>query len=144
MTIYKAGRAIAKGFTIVELLIVVAIIGILAAIAIPAYQDYSLRAKVSELLFAAGAYKNNVTEKAEVDNTIASSGYGVTVSLGGKITSGTVTQAGLIKVGGSGTASSVGTVVTVVFSPTMTNGQVTWSCHAGAATQVRFMPASCR
>ena len=55
-------KRIQQGFTLIELMIVVAIVGILAAIALPAYQDYTIRARVSEALAAAGACKTQITE----------------------------------------------------------------------------------
>ena len=63
-----------KGFTLIELMIVVAIIGILAAIALPAYQDYTVRAKVSEIMIAASAMKNSVAEFYQTRNIMPSNG----------------------------------------------------------------------
>ena len=60
-------RSMQKGFTLIELMIVVAIIGILAAVALPAYQDYTVRAKVSELILAGSSAKTSVAEAAQVN-----------------------------------------------------------------------------
>lgn len=71
-------RSVQKGFTLIELMIVVAIIGILAAVALPAYQDYTARAKVSEVLLAASACKNNIQEAADSGLPVApvANGFG--------------------------------------------------------------------
>ncbi|HSD44517.1 MAG TPA: pilin [Burkholderiales bacterium] len=134
-------KTIQKGFTLIELMIVVAIIGILAAVALPAYQDYTIRAKVSELVLAASSQRTGVTEKAQIDTVTASAGIGLTIVTYGKITSGNVANDGVITIGGSAASTSVGTVVTVVLTPTMSGQTVTWTCQG---TPAKFMPGSCR
>jgi type IV pilus assembly protein PilA len=139
----KPVRVIQKGFTLIELMIVVAIIGILAAVALPAYQDYIVRAKVSELVLGASSFKTSVAEKAASDLTLSSAGVGLTVSTVGKIVGGSVADTGTIVVTGSSVATSVGTAVTITLTPTMdaTTGVVTWSC---TGTPAKFVPADCR
>lgn len=125
-------------------MIVVAIITILTAIALPAYQDYTIRAKVSELVAATSAFKSSIAEKANANSTLASAGAGLTVTTGGKITGGSITDSGVITMAGSGASTSVGTVVTVVLTPTYASGQLTWACTSGGSSQFKYVPAECR
>ena len=135
-------RSAQKGFTLIELMIVVAIIGILAAVALPAYQDYTVRAKVSELILAGSAYKTAIAEKYQSDNNSASAGSNISVNVVGKITAGTVSDAGVITIQGSSASTSVGAAVTITMTPTYNSaGTISWSC---TGTPPRYMPATCR
>ena len=137
-------KSFQKGFTLIELMIVVAIIGILAAVALPAYQDYTVRAKVSELMLAASGVRTSISEKFQTDpaNT-GSAGDGVTIPIVGKIATASVTVAGLVTVTGTTTSTSVGQAVTVTMTPTYntTTGTITWAC---VGTPAKYLPATCR
>lgn len=136
-------KTIQKGFTLIELMIVVAIIGILAAVALPAYQDYTIRAKVSELILAASKYRTDITEKCQLDNGCTAAGTGLTVIAAGKITSGEVSTTGVIKIAGDGGVTSVGTNVTILLTPSWNASlnSAVWSC---TGTPTKYVPGSCR
>ena len=78
---------------------------------------------------------------AQVDGGIASAGVGLTIVTYGKVTSGSVTDGGVVTIGGSAASTSVGTVVTVVLTPSWTGTTVAWTCQG---TPSKFMPGSCR
>jgi type IV pilus assembly protein PilA len=137
-------KTIQKGFTLIELMIVVAIIGILAAVALPAYQDYTIRAKVSELLLAASSQRTSLSEKYQTDpSNTTGFGSGATIAVVGKVVTGLVDMAGTIVVTGGATSTSTGASVTVTMtaSPNSVTGTMTWSC-VGAPS--KYLPATCR
>lgn len=141
-----------KGFTLIELMIVVAIIGILAAIALPAYQDYTARSQVSEALSLAGGARTAVTEywtsKGAMPTSNALAGLAADTSISGNyVNSVAVGANGLITatMKGSGVASGLASK-TLALSPTTSTGAVTWKCKAGATNGIdaKYLPSSCR
>ncbi|MEJ8320638.1 pilin [Pseudomonas oryzihabitans] len=130
-----------KGFTLIELMIVVAIIGILAAIALPAYQDYTVRAKVTELILGADSAKTCIAEASQTNASLST--VGCSIATYGKITAASIASDGTISLSGSTASTSVGKAVTVALTPTYVtgNGVVTWAC---TGTPANYMPASCR
>ena len=133
-----------KGFTLIELMIVVAIIGILAAIAIPAYQDYVARSQVSEVFILMDGQKTLV---AEACNDVGSCTMPAPITLQaiGKYSTVAVAGANGVLTGQMGAASPTSSLVfgkTAILTPTLLNGAITWAC-TGTLQGSKWAPKSC-
>jgi type IV pilus assembly protein PilA len=144
-------KKIQQGFTLIELMIVVAIIGILAAIALPAYTDYTTRSKVAEIVVAADACKNSVTEYyqslgtlpvALADSGCANQDTQYVSAL--TVANGVITVTA--KTGGTALpAAAAGNLALVPTANAVTPGILDWACNGGATTiPKKFLPATCR
>lgn len=138
----------AQGFTLIELMIVVAIIGILAAVALPAYQDYTVRARVGESLSLAAAAKLAVAETVQdagqddftglnQDDTgytfAASTKYVNAIGIG---------ASGIITISSQETGADNDPVITL--TPSFASGRVEWTCTRDSTSQSSHVPGECR
>lgn len=137
-------RQVQKGFTLIELMIVVAIVGILAAVAIPAYSDYTTRAKVTDGLSLAAGAKTLVSENLQSGQT-ANSGWTDLTNPTTNVSSVAVNASGMITID---YAAAVGNGGNIKLNPsTSAAGVISWVCRGattGTAMSSNFLPASCR
>ncbi len=152
-------RQVQQGFTLIELMIVVAIIGILAAVALPAYQDYTKRAKVTELILAASSCRTTISEVYQTGtlSAVAANAWGCeSSSQTSKYVASVATDAnGVITVTAAGGIDALVTGQTVVLTPTDPGGAALtysgaavqvggWKCGPGGSFPAKFLPGSCR
>ncbi|WP_412852820.1 pilin [Ectothiorhodospira shaposhnikovii] len=138
-----------SGFTLIELMIVVAIIGILAAIALPAYQDYTTRAKVSEIIGLAAEARTTASEHFMSMGTFANAPVSTDAGRSNYVSS--ITYVGTGATGDADATATITYVVenlggatgNVVFVGTGTDSGVTWSCTT-STVQPKYLPANCR
>ena len=141
-----------KGFTLIELMIVIAIIGILAAVALPAYSDYTNRAKMSEVLLAASTCRTEVTEQAQLGATNANVPLDLACEAGSAaseisryVQEIAVAVTGIVSITGRGDLAGV-----VTFSPYQADGTTAWTggnigaWKCGSSTLADFLPTACK
>jgi type IV pilus assembly protein PilA len=153
-------KRLQQGFTLIELMIVVAIIGILAAVALPAYQDYTIRSKMSEVILAMSACRTSITEVYQSGaGTGTPNGWGCETTTGSssKYVSTVITDsAGKVTAAVQGITAAVnGSVVTLqpmssataVLTGTLGTTVYGWRCGSttdGTTVNVKYLPGSCR
>lgn len=145
-------KAIQKGFTLIELMIVIAIVGILAAVALPAYQDYTARAQMSEALTLAEGQKAAVVEYYSDNGTFPANNTSAGIATASTIKGKYVNK---VEVSGNATSATITSTMntsgvnkdisgkTLVLEGKQNSGSFEWTCKAGTVGN-KFLPSSCR
>ena len=141
-------RSLQKGFTLIELMIVVAIIGILAAVALPAYQDYTVRAKVSEVILAASSAKTAISEAAQVGGGVMPASMAIDTQASKYVASvayavGATPSTGVITVTTTAADANISGKTVTMTGTVAGTGQVSWVCAPGTMNP-KYLPSSCK
>ena len=142
-------KRVQQGFTLIELMIVVAIIGILAAVALPAYQDYTVRAKVSEAIVLASGAKVYVAENA-TNGTALDLGWTAPTATTSVASVAITADDGVITAVTTATAGALTLTLTpqsgaaAIASGTAATDAITWICAVSEAAKNKYVPANCR
>ena len=135
-------KRVQQGFTLLELMIVVAIIGILAAVALPAYTDYTKRAKLSEVMLAASSVRTSISEYVSDKNALPDSSYEIDTQTS-KFVSGVTWNGTTITATAQGIADDVdGETITLTAVGDGSDGKIDWTC--GGSVEAKYRPSSCR